>query len=65
MVEKPGTLTPELRIHAFVRLGIDESARIAQILRYSTSTVYNYRTKMRNKAIDRDNFDENVRNLGR
>lgn len=65
VVEKPGTLTPELRIHAFVRLGIDESARIAQILRYSTSTVYNYRTKMRNKAIDRDNFDENVRNLGR
>lgn len=54
------TLTPELRIYAFVRLGIEESTKIAQILNYSVSTVYAYRNRMRNKAIDRENFDRDM-----
>lgn len=58
-------LTPELRIYAFVRLGVEESTRIAQILHYSVSTVYAYRNRMRNRAIDRENFDKNVMNIGR
>lgn len=62
-VKTPGMLTPELRIYAFVKLGIDESTRIAQILHYSTNTVYTYRNKMRNKAISRDTFDSDVKNL--
>lgn len=57
-------LTTELRIYAFVRLGVEESTRIAQILNYSVSTVYSYRNRMRNKAIDRDNFDTNVTKIG-
>jgi len=56
-------LTPELRIYAFVRLGVDQSNRIAQILNYSVNTVYSYRNRMRNRAIDRDNFDKQVANL--
>ena len=63
-VKSPNTLTPELRIYAFVKLGIEESTRIAQILHYSTNTVYTYRNKMRNKAINRDTFDADVTQLG-
>lgn len=58
-------LTPELRIYALVRLGISESTRIAQILHYSVSTVYTYRNRMRNRAIERDCFEENVLKIGR
>lgn len=60
-----GELTPELRIYAFVRLGVDESTRIAQMLNYSVSTVYAYRNRMRNKAIDRENFDSDVMRIGK
>lgn len=58
-------LTTELRIYALVRLGVDESQRIAQILHCSVSTVYSYRNRMRNRAIDRDGFEQAVRELGR
>ena len=62
-VKIPGSLTPELRIYAIVKLVVDESTRIAQILHYSINTVYTYRNKMRNKAIERDTFDTDVKNL--
>lgn len=62
-IKSSDSLTPELRIYAFVKLGIEESTRIAQILHYSTNTVYTYRNKMRNKAILRDSFDTDVKNL--
>ncbi len=58
-------LSPELRIYAFVKLGVEESTRIAQILHYSVSTIYAYRNKMRNKAISRDTFDADVAAIGR
>ena len=63
-LKNPSQLTPELRIYAFVRLGLDESARIAQILRYSSNTVYAYRNRMRNRAINRDTFDDDVMKIG-
>lgn len=43
-------LTPELRIYALVKLGIEDNTKIAAFLHYSLQTVYNYRQKMRNKA---------------
>ena len=64
VVKNPGTLTPELRIYALVKLGVNESNRIAQILHYSTNTVYAYRNRMRNKAISRDSFDSDVLKIG-
>lgn len=64
-LKKEKELTAELRIYAFVRLGIEESTRIAQVLNYSVSTVYAYRNRMRNRAKDRDNFDRDVMNIGR
>ncbi len=53
-------LTPELRIYALVRLGVNESTRIAQVLHYSVSTVYAYRNRMRNRAQNRDEFEKQV-----
>lgn len=64
-LREKGQLTSELRIYAMVRLGVDESTRIARILRYSVNTVYAYRNKMRSRAINRETFDGDVRNLGR
>lgn len=58
--EESTTLTPELRIYGFVRLGVTESNKIAKILNYSSNTVYSYRNRMRNKAINRDTFDDEV-----
>jgi hypothetical protein len=56
-----GELSTELRIYALIRLGITDSAQIAGFLRYSRSTIYNYRTSARNKAAgSRDLFEENV-----
>lgn len=50
-VKKNGLLNTELRIYALIRLGIHDTTRIAHFLDYSTATVYNYRSKIRNKAI--------------
>ena len=58
-------LTPELRIFALIRLGINESSRISQFLHYSSSTIYNYRTRVRNKAINsRDTLEEDIMKIG-
>lgn len=59
---KPGELlNTEIRIFALIRLGITESSQIAEFLRYSVTTIYNYRTKMRNKAKGvRDEFEKEV-----
>lgn len=45
--KEQGRLTPELRIFALIRLGINDFALIAQLLHYSLSTIYNYRVKVR------------------
>ena len=58
-------LNTELRIFALIRLGITDSVKIAAFLRYSLSTIYNYRTKGRNKAaVSRDEFEEMVSKIG-
>lgn len=53
-------LTTELRILAFLRLGIDESNRIAKFMGLSINTIYTYRNKMRGRAIDRETFEESL-----
>ena len=58
-------LNTELRIFALIRLGITDSVKIAAFLRYSLSTIYNYRTKTRNKAVvSRDDFEKRVVKIG-
>ncbi|MBP6538310.1 MAG: hypothetical protein KA238_08725, partial [Parabacteroides sp.] len=58
-------LNKELRIFALMRLGVTDSVRIAAFLRCSLSTIYNYRTKVRNKAlVPRDEFEGWVMRIG-
>ena len=59
-------MSTELRIFALIRLGITDSVKIAQFLRYSVTTIYNYRTKVRNKAAgDRDQLEQEVMKIGK
>ena len=62
---KPGEkLNTDLRVLCCIRLGITDSTQIASFLRYSLSTIYNSRTRMRNLAKgNRDKFEERVENL--
>lgn len=59
-------LNTELRIFALIRLGITDSVKIAQFLRYSVTTIYNYRTRIRNRAVcARDDFENKVMNIAK
>lgn len=62
---KPGELlNTELRIFALIRLGVTDSNAIAHFLGYSLATVYNYRSRMKNRAKgDKDSFEQQVMNL--
>lgn len=58
-------LNTELRVFALIRLGITDSVKIAEFLRRSTSTIYNYRVKMRNGAVnERQDFEKQVGRIG-
>lgn len=64
-LKKGELLNTELRIFALIRLGITDSSKIANFLRYSAQTIYNYRTKVKNKAAgSRDEFEDNVMKIG-
>jgi len=64
ILKKDELLNTELRIFALIRLGIEDSSQIAEFLRYSVNTIYNYRAKVKNKARGaRDNFEDLVRNI--
>lgn len=60
---KGSLLNTELRIFALIRLGIKDSSRIATLLFYSPQTIYNYRTSVKNKAKNRELFEEQVKQL--
>ena len=57
-------LPSELRVIALVRLGVDDVNQIAEALTFSVGTVYAYKAKVRNKAINRDTFDSDLMNVG-
>ncbi len=61
-----GRLTTELRIFALIRLGVDDSKKIATMLDYSVSTIYNYKVAVKNAALgDREKFEEQVKMIGK
>lgn len=65
VLENPLELNTELRIFALIRLGISDSGKIANFLHYSASTIYNYRTRVRNKAaVPRDDFENRIMKIG-
>lgn len=57
-------LNNDLRILAFMRLGLEDTNQVALILNYSVNTIYAYRNKLRNRAYDRDNFEHNIMAIG-
>ncbi|MEG2181302.1 MAG: DUF6377 domain-containing protein [Bacteroidales bacterium] len=62
---RPGEMTVELRIYALIRLGIKDSAHIAKYLRYSVNTIYNYRSRIKSKAIvPKEDFEKEVMKIG-
>ena len=64
-LKKNEKLNTELRVFAMIRLGINSSSQIAQLLRYSPNTIYNYRAQIKNAAlIDRDDFEQQVMKIG-
>ena len=59
-----GHLTPELRILAFMRLGLEGSSQMAKFLGLSVNTVYSYRNRIKSRAKNRDTFESDVANIG-
>lgn len=65
VLKKGELLNTELRIFALIRLGIEDSSKIAELLRYSVNTIYNYRAKVKNKAKgSREDFEDLVKKIG-
>ena len=58
-------LPTEIRIFALIRLGFEDSSKIAEFLHYSVNTIYNYRARIKNGAIgNRESFEQRVKQLG-
>ena len=65
VVEEKDRLNTSIRIFALIRLGIDDSSKIAEFLHYSVNTIYNYRARIKNGALgDREQFEQRVREIG-
>ncbi|MDW7693056.1 DUF6377 domain-containing protein [Flammeovirgaceae bacterium SG7u.111] len=64
-IKNSGFLSTELRVFALIRLGISDSSKIAKVLGTSVTTIYNYRVKMKNRAVvEREKFEEHLLNIG-
>jgi len=64
--DKDELLNTELRLFALIRLGVEDSSKIAEFLHYSVNTIYNYRAKVKNASIiSRDDFEKRVKEIGR
>lgn len=59
-----GSLTPEMRIAAFMRMGVNDSGKLSKFLGLSLNTIYTYRNRMKNRAINREGFEEALIKLG-
>lgn len=63
-VPEGNRLNPELRILAFLRMGITDSQRIARFLGVSINTIYTYRNRLKSRAINRDTFEDDLMTIG-
>lgn len=57
-------LNTDLRILAFMRLGIEDSSSIAQVLNYSLNTIYAYRNRLKARAVNRETFEHDIMLIG-
>lgn len=62
-VKQGKRLTTESRVLALIRIGITDNQSIANILRASITTIYTYRSKLKARALDKDSFETQVKNL--
>ena len=62
-VKQGKRLTTESRVLALIRIGITDNQTIADILRASISTIYTYRSKLKARAINRENFETLVKSI--
>lgn len=60
---KNGRMSTELRIFALIRLGVKESSEIAALLFYSPQTIYNYRSSVKSRALNKESFEDDVAQL--
>ncbi len=61
---KENRLTTDIRIFALIRLGFEDSSKIAEFLHYSVNTIYNYRARIKNGAVcNREQFEKLVKTL--
>lgn len=63
-IPEGGKLNPELRILAFLRMGITDSHRMARFLGVSINTIYTYRNRLKTRAINRDTFESDMMTIG-
>ena len=64
-LDKAKGLPTQIRIFALIRLGIEDSAKIAEFLHYSVNTIYSYRARVKNGAKEnRDEFESQVKRIG-
>ena len=63
IIKTPNTLNTELRICSLIRLGVKDSSEMADLLFASSQTIYNNRTKLRNKSKEKEGFEEKIREL--
>ena len=64
-VVKNGVMNTELRIFALIRMGVNDSQKIASFLRCSVQTVHNYRSKIKRNCIldNTSEIEERIKNL--
>lgn len=60
----PGNkMSPEIRIAALMSLGISDSQLIASVLGLSLNTVYTYRNRLKGRALNRAEFENQIREI--
>lgn len=64
-MKRTDRLSTSLRIFALIRLGINDSSKIAEFLHYSVNTIYNYRARVKKGALgNKDEFEDKVKMIG-
>ena len=61
---QPDLLTTDLRLLAFMRLGVDDSTVISRFMGLSINTIYSYRNRLRSRALNRDTFETDITKVG-
>ena len=62
-VKQGKRLTTESRVLALIRIGITDNQSIANILRASLTTIYTYRSKLKSRALSKDDFEAQVKEI--